>query len=86
LHPVKDDEVFLNLSGHSHIYNAYHNDKTAFIRVPTLSDVSPSSSPINKGFMDINMHFDNGIISEVTTNFIPVDECSKEFYSMILTK
>lgn len=86
LHPVKDDEVFLNLSGHSHIYNAYHNDKTAFIRVPTLSDVSPSSSPINKGFMDINMHFDNGIISEVTTNFIPVDECSKEFYSMILIK
>jgi len=73
---LKDEETFLYLSGHKHGFYACSKERSAVIKIPTLSDVYPNGF-CNTGFIDLSIDFVNGNASRVECTFIPLGNDEK---------
>lgn len=73
VNPFKEEETFLYLVGHKHLYSASSKEKSAIIKCPTLSDVYPNNYH-STGFVDLTIYFENGYAKEVNSIFVPLGD------------
>lgn len=70
---IKNYNVLLNFSGHSHHYKCTFNDSYYSFKSPTLSDVT-FNRKYSRGFLSCQLSFNKGDAEELSVNYINFDE------------